>query len=259
MVVPNQHYDKFMAFQGIRTPFVKSLESIIDLSEDVAEQAREVFLLAEPYPHVVLDGLWREDFLRAVAQEIPTIKRWSGEKNFFGSVQKRWLSDWDLFPPTTYDFLSVLNSDDFCELISKVTSEINITADPFLEGGGVHSTGPGGFLRMHADFNWHRRLQLLRRINVLIYLNSDWQDSYSGDLLMAQKQPDGSLAVEKRISPIFNRTVIFITDEQSFHGHPEPLTCPEGTRRNSIATYYYQCTSKTEHQMPTKRTDTSYH
>ena len=258
MAVTNHHYDKLMTRREKRAPLLRSLKSIVDLSQDVAEQARQAFLLAEPYPHVVLDGLWQDDFLRAVAQEIPTIQHWSGEKNFFGSVQKRWLSDWERFPPMTYDFLSVLNSDDFCELVSKVTSEKNITADPYLEGGGVHSTGPGGFLRMHADFNWHQRLQLLRRVNVLIYLNSDWQDSYSGDLLMAQKQPDGSLAVEKRISPIFNRTVIFITDDQSLHGHPEPLTCPEHIRRNSIATYYYQDTSEATLAYEDRRTDTKY-
>ena len=237
---------------------MRSLGSIIDLSDEVTKQAAETFLLAEPYPHVVLDGLWIDDFLRSVAEEIDTIDNWTGEKNFFGSVQKRWLSDWQDFPPITYEFLTILNSGEFCDLISKITSEKNITADPYLEGGGVHSTGPGGFLRMHADFNWHQRLQLFRRINVLIYLNLDWRDSYSGDLLMAQKQQDDSLEVKKRISPIFNRTVIFVTDDASIHGHPEPLTCPQNVRRNSIATYYYKQISEATFAKKDKRTDTKY-
>ena len=237
---------------------MRPLSSIIDLSEEVVQLAADTFFLAEPYPHVVIDGLWVDDFLRSVADEIPIIEKWTGEKNFFGSVQKRWLSDWQNFPPITYEFLTVLNSGDFCDLVSKITSEKNITADPYLEGGGVHSTGPGGFLRMHADFNWHQRLQLFRRINVLIYLNMDWKDSYSGDLLMAQKQDDGSLIVKKRISPIFNRTVIFITDDASIHGHPEPLTCPEKVRRNSIATYYYTDNASLRKNELDKRHTTKY-
>ena len=44
---------------------------------------------------------------------------------------------------------------------------------------------------------------------------------------------------EQRILPIFNRCVIFQTDAKSFHGHPHPLTCPEGRRRNTLALYYY--------------------
>ena len=239
-------------------PIGRSLKSISDFSDNVIERARQEFSLAKPFRHVVIDGLWQEDFLRAVAMEIETIKSWSGEKHFFGSMQKRYLDDWNLFPPTTHDFLSVLNSDKFCELLSKITSEKSLWADPYLEGGGVHSTGPGGFLRMHTDFNWHQRLKLVRRVNVLTYLNLDWKDSYFGDLLLAEEQRDSSLIVKKRISPIFNRTVIFVTDDQSFHGHPEPLACAEETRRNSIATYYYQERRKSERPMQKNRTNTDY-
>ena len=191
MVVTNQHYDKLMTRRGIRTLFVRSLESIIDLSEDVAEQAREVFLLAEPYPHVVLDGLWRDDFLRAVAQEIPTIQRWSGEKNFFGSVQKKWLSEWEYMPLNVNRLLTFLNGDSFLELLSMITSVEKLKSDPYLEGGGVHSTGNGGFLKLHTDFNWNTKLQLLRKLNVLVYVNEDWHDEYNGDLLLAKKQHAG--------------------------------------------------------------------
>jgi hypothetical protein len=33
--------------------------------------------------------------------------------------------------------------------------------------------------------------------------------------------------------------VVFTTTDTSFHGHPEPLACPEGRTRKSIALYYY--------------------
>jgi hypothetical protein len=39
--------------------------------------------------------------------------------------------------------------------------------------------------------------------------------------------------------PKFNRVVIFTTTETSFHGHPEPLSCPEHMSRKSLALYYY--------------------
>jgi hypothetical protein len=42
-----------------------------------------------------------------------------------------------------------------------------------------------------------------------------------------------------RIAPIFNRCVIFNTTSFAYHGHPEPLQCPEGMTRKSMALYYY--------------------
>jgi hypothetical protein len=46
-------------------------------------------------------------------------------------------------------------------------------------------------------------------------------------------------SVREKILPIFNRMVIFSTTDFSYHGHPEPLTCPEGWTRKSLALYYY--------------------
>ena len=43
----------------------------------------------------------------------------------------------------------------------------------------------------------------------------------------------------KKISPTFNRLVLFDTNKYSYHGHPEPLKTPPGIRRNSLATYFY--------------------
>ena len=109
--------------------------------------------------------------------------------------------------------------------------------DDHLEGGGIHQSDKGGFLNIHADFTvhpHHRNWQ--RRINVLVYLNKSWQEEWGGKLELWDKQMK---ACEKKILPIFNRCVIFNTDADSYHGHPEPMTCPEDSFRRSIALYYY--------------------
>ena len=88
---------------------------------------------------------------------------------------------------------------------------------------------------MHVDFNLHP-LGVYRRANLLLYLNRDWK--WGGSLHIG----------EKRISPEFNRAVLFETSEDSWHGHPEPLDCPENETRKSIAIYYY--TAKGEDVAP---------
>lgn len=108
--------------------------------------------------------------------------------------------------------------------------------DPYLFGGGIHSVGAGGFLKIHADFNWHHKLNLYRRLNLLLYLNSDWQETWGGALELWDVD---MASCRVSIPPLINRMVIFNTSDMSFHGHPDPLMCPENRMRNSIALYYY--------------------
>ncbi|NEN95926.1 MAG: 2OG-Fe(II) oxygenase, partial [Moorea sp. SIO3I7] len=107
---------------------------------------------------------------------------------------------------------------------------------PHFVGGGLHQIEKGGYLKIHADFNRHTKLRLDRRLNLLIYLNKDWQEDYGGHFEMWDTEMTQS---QKKILPVFNRCVIFSTTDFSYHGHPEPLTCPEGRTRKSLALYYY--------------------
>jgi Rps23 Pro-64 3,4-dihydroxylase Tpa1-like proline 4-hydroxylase len=120
--------------------------------------------------------------------------------------------------------------------LEKLTGIPHLVPDPYLEGGGFHSIGRGGFLKIHADFNWHHRLHLHRRLNVLLYLNVNWEDGWGGALELWDSKVKSCVT---RISPIFNTMAIFSTTDSSFHGHPDPLQCPHNVRRNSIALYYY--------------------
>jgi hypothetical protein len=108
--------------------------------------------------------------------------------------------------------------------------------DPELAGGGVHRIHPGGKLDIHADFNWQDSSQLWRRVNLLLYLNKDWQEDWGGHLELWER--DLSKCCTK-VLPLFNRAAIFNITDDAYHGHPHPLTSPEGVVRDSIALYYY--------------------
>ena len=106
-----------------------------------------------------------------------------------------------------------------------------------LEGGGLHQSGPGGYLNVHTDFsmhhfhaNWHRR------VNLIVYLNPDWQESWGGAIELWEPKMARCGA---KYPPLLNHALIFTTDEKSLHGFPDPLTCPEGQTRKSLALYYY--------------------
>ncbi|EAU71023.1 hypothetical protein BL107_05819 [Synechococcus sp. BL107] len=188
---------------------------------------------------MVFKKLWDESLLKKVAEECLAFTDWDEKKIFKSvSVNKRSCGIFGKLPPKTKMLLSYCNSSKFLEFLEEITGEKGLIPDPHLLGGGIHSSLNDGFLKMHADFNWHDRLKLYRRLNLLIYLNPDWDKSWGGELCLACKTDQG-LHIEKTIEPLFNTTVLFTTTDQSFHGHPEPMSLPEGKFRNSLALYYY--------------------
>lgn len=219
--------------RGARVTFAK-----LDHDPELAPQ----FAAADPFPHLVIDGLFPDAELCAVLAEIKSADV-AAEINGYGSFNKRRISDVFAMQPNTRRLIENLNSAPFIQYLEAVTGICGLIPDPYLEGGGVHQIGAGGFLKVHTDFNWHRRLSLHRRINLLVYLNEDWRDEWNGQLELWR--PDMS-ACAVRIAPLFNRTVIFATTDFSFHGHPDALACPTGVTRNSIAMYYYSATRPAE-------------
>lgn len=194
---------------------------------------------ARPFPSAVIADMWEAGFLGKVADEVDRFSDWDGVKQFHGSQAKRWCSTWEKLPDTVAAMIQYSSRPAFLKWLETVTGEPKLMPDPYLHGGGIHSIDSGGFLKMHADFNWHEELGLYRRINVLVYLNRDWQPEWGGDLRLASQDETGALTVEQTVFPHFNTTVVFTTDDKSFHGHPDPIAAPTGRVRNSIALYYY--------------------
>jgi hypothetical protein len=189
----------------------------------------------QPCPHLVIDGLFPDALLRAVAQDI-AFSQIPREKNVYASFEKYKLSDIASMPPRLRGFVCELNSPAFLGFLEGLSGIDGLIPDPYLEGGGVHSIGTGGFLKVHTDFNWHKKLQLHRRLNLLLYLNEGWNEKWGGELEFWDRD---LVACRRRIAPLFNRMVVFSTTDFSFHGHPDPLRTPLGVFRRSIALYYY--------------------
>lgn len=143
---------------------------------------------------------------------------------------KQTCNNWQRFGPATYRALTTLAglADQFGALIGE-----HIIADYGLHGGGLHQHGKGGKLNVHLDYNIHPKLNLQRRLNVIVYLTPDWDEDWGGHLGLY----DGRKKLVKEITPAFNRAVIFDT-RGSWHGLPEPIDCPDNVTRNSLAMYY---------------------
>lgn len=226
--------------------FTMTYEYLIQFGFAYKQQYRD----ATPFPHVAIDDLFPKKFLDKVVEELPEGMimddgcldknrcRVNEEEN-----KKSFIREEDMMGPYTKMLLSFMSSATFIEFLELMTGIPDLMTDPKRAGSGVHFVGPGGFLDIHADFNEQADLHLWRRVNTFIFLNPDWKPEYGGDLELWSRDMKSCHA---SIPPIKGRFVIFTSTDFSYHGHPQPLKCPPGRARRSIAMYYYTRTRPKE-------------
>ena len=197
---------------------------------------REQYVSAQPFPHIVLDGLFPDEILEEVLADFPRPDEIAWRR--FENATEKKLGYWheSQLRPGIQLFLYEMNSAPMLQFLEALTGIQGLVSDPYYGGAGPHQIERGGFLKVHVDFNLHPLLKLDRRLNVLVYLNKDWEEEYGGHLELWSRDV---ARCERRILPVFGRTVVFSTTDFSFHGHPEPLACPEGRTRKSVSFYYY--------------------
>lgn len=225
-------------------PVAVDVTEVVDLDSIARVFAgnRAAYAANEPFPHIVLDGIFDADVLRAIWAEFPTAEQMAGR--FAGEIEggKFTETDWAKFGPVTRAFVAACNSGPFLHALASLTGIEGLLADPYLAGGGQHQTGRGGRLKVHSDFNVHPSLALTRRLNMIVYLNEGWDPAWGGAL---ELWDEGMTRAVAKAEPVLGKVVIFSTTDTSFHGLPDPLQCPEGTYRRSLAFYYFTADGQT--------------
>jgi hypothetical protein len=215
-----------------------TIDSFLPLArmKEIGASGYPTYANAKPYPHIVMDDFFDPEIVENIVSEFPDPNaiRW---QRFDNANEVKLASAADAsFGSLTRLFLYHLNSITFLEFLSQITGIKNLIPDPQFEGGGLHQIVRGGKLGVHSDFNKHRQFGLDRRLNLLLYLNKNWREEYGGHLQLWDKDVT---RCEARVAPLFNRVMIFGTTDFTYHGHPDPLQCPEGMTRKSLALYYF--------------------
>lgn len=220
--------------------FYTRLDDLVTGAHAQAEQ----YANAAPFPHIALDDFLPDTVLRAAISEFPApeqIQDWrradaKDDQGRVAQVLKLGYSNERVFGPTLRGLVHELNSGPFLRYLETLTGIPNLIPDPHMIGGGLHQYLPGAVLRIHADFNKLPGTRLDRRLNLLIYLNDEWDERWGGALELWDRQMG---RCDVSIAPLANRCVVFSTTRDSYHGMPEPLATPAGVTRRSLALYYY--------------------
>ena len=208
-------------------------------SEKVRMAIKETAFFEEPFKHAVIDNFFPDDFAKHLLEKFPDIDSpiWERTNDVDIEVKLRtmWKSEFDI-PDGIVEAVRILNSSLMLNSMSDLFGINKIMPDPYFSGGGLNVTVSGGLLDVHVDGNYHDASGLNRRLNAIVYLNPEWQDGWGGEFGLYDSTGDNLI---KKVAPLYNRLVIFDTNDYSYHGLPDPLNFPEDKVRKSIILYFY--------------------
>ncbi|SRR6266851_2698528 len=202
------------------------------------DELKAAFASAKPFPYIKIDNFLAPEAAEEIAASYPAFESAVKQGRIFTTVNERkklQITNPALFPKPVARLNQLLASPKFLDDLSFITGVPNLLADEQLVGGGIHMTGPGGRLDVHVDFNFIEDRRLHRRLNLLLYLNSHWEENWGGQFQLWDKDVKHRAAT---FDPIVNRCVIFETSEISYHG-VVPVSPVAPTPRKSFAAYYY--------------------
>lgn len=208
-------------------------------AKKISEAKIDIEYFIEPFKHVVIDNFFATEIADGCLKNFPEVDDigWDFQCDEEIEVKYRstWKSEFDI-PDGIIDAVRIFNSAIFLKALSNKFDVPKLIPDPYFTGGGLNVTKPGGLLDVHIDGNYHDAMDLHRRLNVILYLNPEWQEDWGGEFGLYDSKGENCL---KKIPPLFNRVVIFETHDFSFHGLPEALNFPAGNSRKSVILYYY--------------------
>jgi Rps23 Pro-64 3,4-dihydroxylase Tpa1-like proline 4-hydroxylase len=199
---------------------------------------RDVVRSSKPFPHFCIDNFLDTATADRVHDAFPTFEeaeKLGWQFNAVNEKRKIQITDASKFAPPVAELNRALASPEFLDLMSYVFEIPNLLPDEQLAGGGIHQTGPRGHLDVHVDFNYIEDRGFHRRLNILIYFNKDWQPEWGGHIELWDKEVK---VCPVSLAPVFNRCVVFETNEISYHG-VTAVKCPVDRARKSFAAYYY--------------------
>jgi len=220
----------------------------------VSNSIKHNYLKANPFPHVIIDDFLESSLASQIATEFPSYESQFLDEYSNQIEEKKLLNHWNKFGPSTYSTLSFLCSQRFSDILTDFTSSKALNADIGLHGAGIHMHSRGGKNNVHLDYSIHPKLGLQRKLNLIIYLTPDWDPSWNGSLGLYKGDKTQPTELVKEIIPKFNRAILFDVTGLSWHGLPDPITCPSSISRNSLALFYLQEPDQTADKKRVKAT-----
>ncbi|MFN0201659.1 MAG: 2OG-Fe(II) oxygenase [Bacteroidia bacterium] len=197
-------------------------------------ELRHAYETNPPCRHIIMDNFLVEEVASQMYSNFPPLDTLNVKRKSLNE-QKSEDYHFDRFHPVFTKVREMIMSKEFAAWMVAVTGIENLYVTDDSLGSGVHQGGNGSYVDVHIDINVNAKANAWRRLNLLIYLNQNWQAEYGGDLELWNPE---MTKMEVKYAPLFNRAIVFYTDENAPHGYRK-MTLPEGVTRKSFYTYFY--------------------
>lgn len=214
------------------------MEFVTNIERTDIEDLRNKFLDSKPFNHLVIDNFLPVDIANKIAEEFPSFDEdiWYSYDNPLEI--KKATNNWNNFSNVTYSYFMKVLSNEFTSLLESIIGS-KLYPDVGLHGGGLHTHRNGGRLNPHLDYSIHPKLDLQRKLNLILYINPLWKPEYGGNLGLWESNSDGAPGrLVSDVECVFNRAVLFDTTQNSWHGITKEISSPDEVNRNSLAVYY---------------------
>lgn len=204
---------------------------------------KQDYISNTPVPWITLPDFLPSDLYHTITTEIDTIPKHHWRKFTRNGSYMEECSSFIDYAPTVRNLTLEMNSGEFVTWLELLTQENKLISDPHLIGAGLMRCYNGHSLKLHTDFNWNEELQLNRKLNVILYCSKEWDTKWGGDLEFCDFDDRSKI---KKISPLPNTLLIWKYHPLLWHGHPNPITCPDGQSRDGLRMFYYNSNSMPE-------------
>lgn len=210
---------------------------VIQRRDDLAE----AFKSAAFFPHVEINDFFTPEVCQQLSDQFPEYRP-ENAVNELGEVGlKASRRDVSQLGEAYARLDAYVQTPEFLGLMSDITGIPDLLYDPDYFGGGTHENLHGTELDIHVDFNYHPKTRWHRRLNLIVFLNEEWDASWGGCFEVHKDPWDRDSNETEAFVPVFNNAVIFETNEVSWHGFNK-IQLPEDrqdTSRRSLALYFY--------------------
>lgn len=224
------------------------MHKIIEKKINIAS-LREEFTSKKPFKYMVIDNFLPDNIAQELLAEFPNANSnlWNVGYDDSGQpvklakdnpFEKRMvaISDKNKFPESHRKIFQYFDSQEFLSLLRKITNIDNLLVDTTGRHAGLRGMLDGSHQHIHSDAIIHPQTGLRKRLSAILYLNKEWKKSMGGFLEIWN---DNMTECIRKISPDYNRLVVFECTEKSYHGVPETIELEDkNTMRLSLIFSY---------------------